>query len=91
MTKLLSAVLLSIMLTNCAGLSQAVAAKEKSDKIAVQAANDNIVEGIKDGMCALPYGTILRHPEIQPAAQSLCGATANPAALLPASSAAKAP
>jgi hypothetical protein len=67
----------------CAGLSQAVAAKAQSDKVAVEAANDNLVTGIKDATCALPYGTLLRHPEMQPAAQSICGATSNPADLLP--------
>jgi hypothetical protein len=71
-------------LAGCAGFTQVVAAKEKSDKIAVEAANDNIVEGLKDATCALPYGTLLRHPEMQVAAQSICGATADPGALLPA-------
>ena len=76
-----------LALQGCAGLSQAVSAKMASDEVAVEAANDNIVTGIKDATCALPYGTLLRHPEMQPAAQSICGATANPAALLPSAKA----
>lgn len=73
-----------LQLGGCAGVTQATAAWEKSSKIAVEAANDNIVEGLKDATCALPYGTLLRHPEMQVAAQSICGATADPGALLPA-------
>lgn len=65
--------LLSISLQGCAGLSQAVAAKGASDKTAVQAANDNIVTGIQDAACALPYGTVVRHQEIQTAVTSICG------------------
>lgn len=79
-----AAVTCCLLLQGCAGFSQAVAAKEKSTKVAVEAANDNIVEGIKDATCALPYGTLLRHPEMQPAAQSICGGTTLPQALLPA-------
>lgn len=74
------------VLSGCAGTSQYIAARESSGKVAIEAANDNIVTGIKDATCALPYGTLLRHPELQPAAQSICGATASPASLLPSAS-----
>ena len=77
----------AISTAGCAGFSQAVAAREKSDKVAVLAANDNIVEGIKDATCALPYGTLLRHPEMQPAAQSICGTVNNASTLLPSAGA----
>lgn len=60
-------------LTGCAGFSQIVAAKAQSERIAIEAANDNIVIGIKDAICLLPYGTLLRHPEMQPAVISICG------------------
>ena len=76
------------LLSGCSGLSQYVAAKASSDKVAVEAANDNIVTGIKDATCALPYGTLLRHTEMQAAAQSICGATVSPGDLLPAAKAA---
>ena len=87
----IAGILAMVALTVCAGLSQAVAGKAASDKLAVEAANDNIVTGIKDATCALPYGTLLRHPEMQPAAQSICGATANPASLLPSAKATTVP
>jgi hypothetical protein len=77
-----SAVAVVVTLQGCSGMSQYVAAKATSDKVAVEAANDNIVTGIKDATCALPYGTLLRHPEMQPAAKSICGTTSNPATLL---------
>lgn len=67
----------------CAGTSQYIAAKEASDKVAVQAANDNIVTAIKDALCALPYGAILRHPEIQEAITSVCKAPSAPLLVAP--------
>lgn len=81
---LASLIAVVIASTGCAGVSQVIAAKEQSTKVAVQAANDNIVEGIKDATCALPYGTLLRHPEIQSAAQTICANGADSSKLLPA-------
>lgn len=71
-----------VVLTGCAGMSQYIAAKGASDKVAIQAANDNIITGIEDALCDLPYGAILRHTELQAAVQSVCGVK-NPVTLIP--------
>ena len=72
---IIASIALAACLQGCAGMSQAIAAKAQSDKVAVEAANDGIVAAIKDAIVALPYGALVRHPEMQSCAKSIAGAT----------------
>jgi len=85
MKKTLLALAVCVALTNCAGFNQAVAAKEKSSVIAIQTANDNVIDAIRESICAVPYGAIIRHPEFVGVAKAAClptGTTNAPATLL---------
>jgi hypothetical protein len=75
MKKILS---LSILLiaggaTGCASVQQGVQAYGAVAVSGARATNDTVIEAQKVSFCGLPYSALQRHPEIQPAVQTLCG------------------
>jgi uncharacterized protein YceK len=75
---------LALALTGCAGVQQAVQAYGSVAVTGARAANDTVIEAQKVSFCALPYSALQRHPEIQPAVQTLCGPLLATPATLPA-------
>ena len=74
MHSLYLALALALMLGGCTTTTAALYSGYVSGaKVGIQAADDNVVTTIHDLTCGLPYGALLRHPEMQPAAVSLCG------------------
>lgn len=67
------AVGLALALTGCASVQQAVQAYGSVAITGARAANDTVIEAQKVSFCGLPYSALQRHPEIQPAVQTLCG------------------
>ncbi|MBV8656639.1 MAG: hypothetical protein JO142_02330 [Burkholderiales bacterium] len=63
---------LSVMLTGCASVNQALSAYESAAVAGVQGADDNYIKGWSNSACATPFGATVRHPEIVPALKDLC-------------------
>jgi hypothetical protein len=61
-----------LCLSGCAGMQQAVQTYGSVAVTNARAANDTMIEGYKVGVCALPFSTVMRHPEIIPAIEALC-------------------
>lgn len=80
-----------LLLSGCAGVSQAVQAYGSVAVTNAKAVDDTVIEAHKVGFCGLPLSAITRHPEIIPAIRVMCLAPgdANGAALLDAAGAAK--
>ena len=63
----------------------AINAAEKAALQSVEAANDNLLEVNTLALCAMPYRTVLRHPETWPWINKMCApgvAAETPATLL---------
>lgn len=82
-----TAILIAVLaaaLTGCAGVQQAVQAYGTVAVTGARAANDTVIEAQKMSLCGLPYSALQRHPEIQPAVQTLCGPLLAAPAIQPA-------
>ena len=72
------------MLTGCGSINSYVAAQDAAVVKDTKAANDNLVRGIEEGICAVPIGAVIRNSEFVPIAQAAClpaGGAQNPAQL----------
>lgn len=68
----LKLIAISLLLSGCASVQQAVQAYGSVAVTSTRAANDTVIEAQKVAMCGLPLSAIARHPEIIPAVRSLC-------------------
>ena len=78
---------LTLALTGCASMQQAINAGEASALVSAKAANDNIIDLWVTAACATPFSAAVRNPQVIPALRVLCipgGYTSNPATLLDA-------
>jgi uncharacterized protein YceK len=64
---------LAASISGCASVQQAIQAYGSVAVTGARAANDTVIEAQKVSFCGLPYSALQRHPEIQPAVQTLCG------------------
>lgn len=64
---------LAASLTSCASVQQAIQGYGTVAVTGAHAAADTVVQAQKVALCDLPYSAIQRHPEINPAVESLCG------------------
>lgn len=72
------ALALALMLGGCTTTTAALySGYEAASKVGIRDFNDRAIVTITDLTCALPYGALLRHPEMQPAAKSLCGGSSS--------------
>ena len=73
-----------LLCANLSGCATYVAAQDAALVKSVQAANDNLVRGIEEGICAVPIGAVIRNSEFVPIAQAAClpaGGAQNPVQL----------
>ena len=66
-------IILSVLLTGCGSLNQAIRAYGTTAYEDAKQANDLRVDALKIGLCSTPYSAIQRNPEIKPAILALCG------------------
>lgn len=81
------AILLTTLVTGCAGVNQMYSAAGASALVDARAAEDNVVRTWSVAACATPLSALIRNPQIVPALQALClpgGALSNPATLMQA-------
>jgi uncharacterized protein YceK len=64
---------LAASISGCASVQQAIQGYGTVAVTGAHAAADTVVQAQKVALCDLPYSAIQRHPEIQPAVQTLCG------------------
>lgn len=85
MLAIISVVVGLFMLAGCTTTTASIArGYEAQAKAGVQLFDDNQLMLLKDSLCWQPYGAVQRHPEMQPAIVSLCGALANGTTIDPA-------
>ena len=73
-----------LLLSGCGSINSYVAAQDAAVVKDTKAANDNLVRGIEEGICAVPIGAVIRNSEFVPIAQAAClpaGGAQNPAQL----------
>lgn len=60
-------------LSGCGSFTQAIRAYGTTAYEDAKQANDLRVDGLKIGLCGLPYSAIQRNPDIKPAVIAACG------------------
>lgn len=69
----LFALAVAAAMSGCASVQQAIQGYGAVAVTGAHAAADTVVQAQKVALCDLPYSAIQRHPEINPAVESLCG------------------
>jgi hypothetical protein len=88
--KTLGMILASFCLVGCTTTgAQLYSGYEQAAKKGVEAADDNTIKSLMDGICATPIGAVLRHPEFQSVVKDACMPAGTPAPILPISGAVK--
>ena len=72
MNNKLMCLILLLFLGGCGSINSYVAAQNAMIVKDTKAADDNLVHGIENGICAVPVGAVIRNTEFIPIAESAC-------------------